>query len=95
MTATPQDHKSKTFTFTYEGQTHTIPSFNALPMGAIRRARKCTDEVDQAFTILEIVVGEDSPALVALDKMDSEAFNEWFGSWTQGAPLGESSGSES
>ena len=95
MAATPQDHKSKTFTFDFAGESYTIPSFNALPMGAIRRARKCADEVDQAFTILELVVGEDSPALDALDRMDGDEFNEWFTAWTQGAPLGESSSSES
>lgn len=85
---------SKTYTFQHDGVEYTIPSFNALPMGAIRKARKAKDESDQAFTILEAVMPEDSPALNAIDTMDAAAFNSWLEGWTSGAPVGESSGSE-
>ncbi len=93
MTATPQDHKSKTYTFEVDGVEHTIPSFNSLPVGAIRKARKAKDETDQAFTIIETVMGEDSPALAALDTLDGAEFQAWLEGWTQGAALGESSDS--
>lgn len=95
MTAKPQDHKSKTFSFTHDGETFEIPSFSSLPMGALRRARKGKDALDQAFIILEMTIGEDSPALAAIDKMDADDFNVWFEEWTQGAAVGESSSSES
>lgn len=83
----------KTYTFDYEGKTYTIPAFSALPVGAVRKARKAKDEADQAFTILEIVLGEDSPELAVVDSMDAEAFEKFLAGWTQGAPLGESSDS--
>jgi hypothetical protein len=85
---------SKTYEFEYKGTKYSIPAFSALPMGAVRKARKAKDEADQAFTILEAVMPEDSPELNAVDSMDAEAFNAWLTGWTQGAPLGESSSSE-
>jgi hypothetical protein len=85
---------SKTYTFDFKGESYTIPAFNALPMGAIRKARKAKDESDQAFTIIESVMGEGTPALEALDQMNPEEFNTWLEGWTQGAPVGESVGSE-
>lgn len=86
---------SKTYTFEYQGKKFTIPAFNALPMGAIRKARKAKDEADQAFTILEAVMPEGSPELDAIDSMPADVFNTWLEGWTQGAPVGESSSSES
>lgn len=86
---------SKTFEFEHNGKKLSIPAFNALPMGAIRKARKAKDEGDQVFTIIEIMLGEDSPELAALDSMDAETFQAFMASWTQGAPLGESSSSAS
>lgn len=93
MTAIPQDHKSKTYTFEAAGVTHTIPAFTSLPMGAIRKVRKITDEADQVFTLLEATLGMESEALAAVDAMDAEAFEVFLKGWTQGAPVGESSGS--
>lgn len=96
MTAVPQDHKkpaSKTFTFTHNGETYTIPSLAALPVGVTRKARKATDEADQVFTMIELSMGEDSPALAAIDTMDGEQFDAFLQGWTQGAPMGESSDS--
>lgn len=80
----------KTYTFDHAGKSFTIPAFNALPVGAIRKARKAKDEADQAFTIIEIVMGEDSQELAAIDSMDSNEFQEWLQGWTQGAAVGES-----
>ncbi len=87
--------KKKTFEFEHDGKKYTVPAFNALPMGAVRKARKAKDEGDQVFTIIEIMLGEDSPELAALDAMDGEEFQQFMAAWTQGAPLGESSSSES
>lgn len=81
--------------FTHQGKTYTIPAFDSLPMGAIRKARKAKDEADQAFTIIETVMGIDSPELAAIDTMTAPEFQTWLEGWTQGAPLGEASSSES
>ena len=48
-----------------------------------------------AFTILEIVIGENSAELAALDTLNSSEFAEWMKGWTQGAGVGEASSSES
>jgi hypothetical protein len=85
----------KTYTFEFNGEKFEIPAFNALPMGAIRKARKAKDEADQAFTIIEAVMGEGSPALAAIDSMPAEEFNKWLEGWTQGSSVGESVNSES
>ena len=84
---------AKTFTFTQNGETHTIPTLAAMPVGAIRKARKAKDDTDQVFTILETTIGEDSPALASIDTMDGEQFEAFMAGWTQGSPLGESSDS--
>jgi hypothetical protein len=89
MTAIPQDHKSKTFTFTHDDKSFTIPAFAALPVGVVRKARKGADDGDKAFIILETVMGEDSPELNAIDSMDVDQFNEFLKGWTQGAGVGE------
>lgn len=86
---------AKIYKFEHDGQTYEIPSLAALPMGALRKARKIQDETDKLFTMLEVVMPEGSPALEAIDLMDSEAFQTFLAGWTQGAPMGESSSSES
>lgn len=95
MTATPQDHKSKTHEFEHAGKKYTIPAFSSLPMGAIRKSRKAENEMDGVFRILESCLAEDSEELAALDTMDSDEFEAFLKGWTQGAPVGESSSSES
>lgn len=84
-----------THTFDHKGTSYTIPAFAALPMGAIRKGRKAKDEPDQVFTILEAVLPEGSPELDALDDMTAPEFQAFLQGWTQGAAVGESSGSES
>lgn len=93
MATAPQDHNSKTHTFTYAGKSYTIPSLKSLPVGVTRKARKAKDETDQVFIMLESAMGEDSAELAAIDLMDADEFNEFLTGWTQGAPVGESSGS--
>jgi hypothetical protein len=86
---------AKNYKFEHKGKTYSIPNFNELPMGALRKARKANDEADQAFTIIEVVMGEDSAELAALDSMTAKEFQAFLEGWTQGAPLGESSSSAS
>ncbi|HLP97654.1 MAG TPA: hypothetical protein VK149_04335 [Sideroxyarcus sp.] len=86
---------AKKYTFTHNGDKFEIPSFSALPVGVIRKARRAKDEADQAFTILETVMGEDSPELAAVDSMTTEEFQAFIKGWTEGASVGESVSSES
>lgn len=81
--------------FTIDGKDYAVPHFNKIPVGVIRKSRKANDEMDQVFTILELVLGEDSDVLEAVDSMSGEDFQAWLSGWTQGAPVGESSSSES
>jgi hypothetical protein len=83
------------FSFTHKGTDFTVPSFSDIPVGVIRKSRKATDDGDRAFTILETVMGEGSPELDAIDDMSSTEFQKFIEGWTQGAPMGESSSSES
>jgi hypothetical protein len=93
MATAPQDHNSKTFTFTHAGKSFTIPSLKSLPVGVTRKARKSKDDTDMVFIMLEAVMAEDSKELAAIDSMDADQFNEFLTAWTQGAAVGESSGS--
>lgn len=83
------------YKFEHNGKKFSIPAFTSVPVGAIRKARKEKDEVGQAFAIMEAMLGEDSPELLAVDTMTTAEFATWLEGWTQGAPLGESSSSES
>ena len=84
---------AKLYKFDHNKTTYEIPSFSELPMGAVRKARKATDDIDKAFIIIEEVLGENAPALQALDSMKAAEFQKFLEGWTQGATLGESSGS--
>lgn len=85
--------ESKTYTFTHEDKTYTIPAFASLPTGVLRKSRKAEDDTDRTFLILEAVMPEGSPELEAIDKMPTEAFLEFLKGWTQGSSVGESSDS--
>lgn len=78
------------FEFEQGGKKYRIPSFKDLPTGALRRARNATDDLDKAFLIVEGVMGENSPELLAIDRMTISEFGEFVKAWTQGAPVGES-----
>lgn len=83
--------KDLKFTFTApDGKSYSIPTFKDLPTGVLRKARKAANEMDQAFGIIESVMGEDSKELAAVDSMTIDQFGEFVKAWTQGAPLGES-----
>lgn len=87
------DHKSKTFSFTFENKTYKIPSFGSIPAGALRKSRHAKDDIDKAFTILENALGIDSKELAALDCMTTEEFGDFIKDWTGGVAVGESSDS--
>ena len=84
---------AKVYKFTHKNKTYSVPTFDQLPMGVIRKSRKGVDEMDKAFIVIEEIMGEGSPELAALDSMNPTEFEEFLSGWTQGAALGESSGS--
>ena len=86
---------TKPFTFTWEEKEYSMPAVKSIPAGILRVTRKITDEADQAFTLLELLLGEDSDALKALDAMPADVFQATLIEWQKGASLGESTGSES
>lgn len=99
MTAQPQDHKKpatdfpKTVTLSTPNGDITLPHFAHIPGGALRKARKQEDKIDQFYTLLEEAFGDPSPELEFVDKLTITEQGELFQQWTQGAQLGESSGS--
>lgn len=82
-----------TYKFEVNGQNYEIPLLKDAPIGALRKSRKADNEMDAAFTVLEAVVGVDSPELAAIDSLTAEQFGEWIKGWAQGASLGEQSSS--
>lgn len=87
--------ENTTFTFEHKGKEYTIPSVKNIPNGVIRKTRHIEDEVDKSYTIIELIVGEDSEVMEAFDDMTVSEFTNVISEWTKGASLGESSGSES
>lgn len=72
-----------------------LPHFSKIPGGALRKARKAQDQLDQFYLLLEIALGDPSPELDFVDSLTIAEQGEVFTQWTQGAPVGESSSSES
>jgi hypothetical protein len=83
------------YKFEHNGKKYSVPAFGNLPIGALRAARKATDDGDKAFIIIEYLLGDDSDEIKAIDTMNAAEFSKWLDGWTQGASLGESSSSES
>lgn len=81
------------YAFTHKGETFYLPHLKDVKAGVIRKARKAADPADRFFTIIEIVCGEGSPELNAIDDMDGTELNATLLEWAQGANLGESSSS--
>jgi hypothetical protein len=83
------------YEFVYKQKKYTVPSFNEIPAGALRKARKGEDDMDKAFTILEETLGIKSPVLSVIDKMSVAEFGKWLEGWTEQGTvkLGESSDS--
>lgn len=86
------------FHFTQGGKKYTIPRFDQMPAGALRRSRAGANDMEKAFIILEEALGADSKELAAIDRMPLPEFNQFLQDWTgqkgdQVVPLGESSDS--
>ena len=91
MTNTPNDHKSKNFTFDYNGKTYTFEKpFSVVSSPRWLRANRRRDELDLAFTILEDVAGDEFMTEV-VDNMTEAEFMELSKTITKemGASLGE------
>lgn len=99
MTTQPQDFKKaaptfpKTVTLETPNGDITLPHFAHIPGGALRKARKQEDKLDQFYTLLEVTLGDPSPELDFVDSLSIIEQGELFQQWTQGADLGESNGS--
>lgn len=79
---------AKGYTFTHEGKKIVLPSFSEIPVGALRKARNATDEMDKSFLIFESVL--DEKTLEVLDTLTVKQLGEVIAGWTSGAPVGES-----
>jgi len=80
---------STDFTYTLEdGSTITLPPFNSVKPGLIRKIRKLSD-VDQFFTVLETLADEDT--IVKIDDMDHDEFEDFQKEWFRhaGVDVGE------
>jgi hypothetical protein len=82
------------YKFKIQDKTYEIPDIVDVPAGVVRKARKSGDQTDQAFTLLESVIEENSEIMAALDTLSVREIGVWFRGWTQGADLGESLDSE-
>jgi hypothetical protein len=63
-----------------------LPQLSTIRAGVLRKARKATDEMDQFFTILESVLGEESLELHTLDQLPLEELAQVFEQWTGTTP---------
>lgn len=70
-----------------------LPHPSKLPTGAIRRARKTEDPVEQFFAIIEGIFPEGSPELALVDSVPVDELAQVFTEWLGGVSVGESSGS--
>lgn len=80
---------STDFTYTLEdGSTISLPAFNTVKPGVIRKIRKLSD-VDQFFTVLETLADEDT--IAKIDDMDHDTFEDFQKEWFRhaGVDVGE------
>lgn len=80
---------TKTFEFDHNGKTYKFPTFEEIPFGALRAAKKESNDADKAVAIIEHVFGEDSKEIGILDSMNISEFKAFMEAWTGGASLGE------
>lgn len=96
MTTAPQDHKpaypANVDFETTKGKL-TLPHFSRITGGALRKARKEEELIDQFFVLIEEFCGDPSPELDHLDSLPMTELGELFMEWTGKAPVGESAGS--
>lgn len=81
---TPQDRKPKAtegtagglFSFTHDGEEYTFPKpFTTVQTPGFLRANRRRDELDMAFTIIEVLADDDPDILAVIDKMPLPEFN--------------------
>lgn len=79
------------FHYTVGKKKITLPRFGNLPFGVIRKIRKL-DEVEQLFTLFELVLDKDPDTLAIIDTMEQEAVQELIVAWQKdsGVTVGES-----
>ena len=75
------------YTIEHNKKKITLPDFNQLPIGVVRKARKLSED-EQMWFILEGVLSEKD--MDVLDSMTIKEFSQAMSGWTQGAPVGES-----
>lgn len=71
----------------------TLPHPSKLPSGAIRRARKTEDPVEQFFALIEGIFPEGSDELALVDSIPVDELAEVFTAWLGDVSVGESAGS--
>lgn len=81
------------YMFTVDGTDYFIPHAAQIPSGMLRKVRKLP-QIDGTFTILEELLGENSPELAALDSLPLGELNKTLNDWMGGASMGESVSSE-
>lgn len=86
---------NKEYHFEINGTQYTVPNVKDIPTKALAETRKITDELDKAFSLLEIVLADQPETLAALYSLPFEDFGKWQEGWLQNATLGEYTGSES
>jgi len=47
------------FHFEHNGKDFAIPKFENIPSGVVRKSRKAQNDVDAAFLVLELTLGEE------------------------------------
>lgn len=74
------------FTYTTTtGKTVTMPDLGSIPVGVIRKTRNLP-EIDQVFTILESLMGDDE--LAAFDELTAPEVTEVIEAWKTGGGVG-------
>lgn len=90
-TKTTKKSKANTFTYTFDGQTITLPKFGNFPFGVIRKMRKLAEE-EQFYALLELVTKNDPHTLDVIDEMYADDVVDLVTAWQEdaGVTMGES-----
>lgn len=72
------------FHYTFNGKKFTLPKFDQLPFGVIRKLRK-QDEEDQFFQLFELAA--DDKALAIIDQMGMTDINDLVTAWQKDANI--------
>ena len=76
-----------TYVIEHKNKKLTLPAFDEIPVGVIRRARKMEAD-EQIWFVLESVLKDKDLAI--LDSMSVKEFSTAISGWTGGTPVGES-----